>query len=364
MNNKNLQKTRDYSFLSKKKLNEINNNENNNENNYINNNKHNYINNNEDNYINYFYIFITVTGVLLFFTLAKTFYTCCGILYFIRCLFTNNYKIIDKDNNITLIDNLLIKSLKVNYIFWIIFLTCIVYLSINYGDENSEDVIKIISGLLTVIACIIVGWMVHKMAHTIDYTNTVTIIYNKYLSFLPKWCKKILDVLCFYADFHTKVHHNPKVNKIWYNLLIEFIQNIIIITIGPLYISSIIKLKIVIFSSYFIPNNIIIIFWGLIYATAHIINYNIIESKEHISHHNRDLSKNGAYNNHNNKIYNYGIDILDILFDTKYENDNSVENINHYAYNCIILLIIIILIDKFNIIDYNIVNYIKKLLLD
>ena len=95
-----------------------------------------------------------------------------------------------------------------------------------------------------------------------------------------------------------------------------------------------------------------------------IINYNIIESKEHISHHNSDLSKNGAYNKENNKIYNYGIDILDILFNTKYENDNSVENINHYACNCIILLILIILIDKFNILDYNIVNYIKNLLLD
>ena len=141
-------------------------------------------------------------------------------------------------------------------------------------------------------------------------------------------------------------------------------KNIIIITIGPLYVSSIIKLKILLFSSYFIPNNIIIIFWGLIYATVHIINYNIIESKEHISHHNRDLSKNKAYNKENNKVYNYGIDILDILFDTKYENDNSVENINHYAYNCIILLVIIIFIDKFNITDYKIINYIKKLLLD
>lgn len=338
MNNNNLKKIRE------KKLNETN--------------------NNENNYINYFYTFITITGVLLFFTLAKTFYTYCGIIYFIRCLFTNNYKIIDKNNKITFIDNLLIKSLKVNYIFWITFLMCIIYLSINYGDQKSGNIIKIISGVLTAFACIIVGWMVHKMAHTIDYTNTFTIIYNEYFSFLPKWCKKIIDVLCFYADFHTKVHHNPKVNKIWYNLLIEFIQNIIIITIGPLYVSSIIKLKIVLFSSYFIPNNIIIIFWGLIYATVHIINYNIIESKEHISHHNQDLSKNKAYNKENNKVYNYGIDILDILFDTKYENDNSVENINHYAYNCIILLIIIIFIDKFNIIDYKIINYIKKLLLD
>ena len=47
MNNKNLQKRRDICFLNKKNLNEIN--------------------NNEDTYINYFYTFITVTGVLLLF---------------------------------------------------------------------------------------------------------------------------------------------------------------------------------------------------------------------------------------------------------------------------------------------------------
>ena len=61
MNNKNLKKP------GKKNLNETN--------------------NNEDNYINYFYTFITVTGVLLFFTLAKTFYTFCGILYLTRSFY-------------------------------------------------------------------------------------------------------------------------------------------------------------------------------------------------------------------------------------------------------------------------------------
>ena len=293
----------------------------------------------------------------MFFTLAKTFYTYCGILYFTRCLFTSNYKI-------TPIDSLLIKSFKVNYIFWIIFLICIIYLSINYGDENSTNFIKIISGLLTMFICMVFGWAVHKMAHSIDYTNLFNFIYYKYLSFLPSWYKKIFDVLTYYADFHSKVHHNPKVNKIWYNEVTEFIQNIIINILGPLYVSNIVKFKIAIFSSYLIPNNIIIIFWGLIYATVHIINYNIIKSEEHILHHKSDLSKYGAYNKENNKIYNYGIDVLDILFDTKYKNNNSVENINHYAYNCIILVILIILFDKFYIVDYKIVNYIKKLLLD
>jgi len=59
------------------------------------------------------------------------------------------------------------------------------------------------------------------------------------------------------------------------------------------------------------------------YATIHNINYVVSPSATHILH-------------HVDKTTNYGIDIWDIVFGTKYDGDYSIdklENINHYAIN-------------------------------
>lgn len=46
---------------------------------------------------------------------------------------------------------------------------------------------------------------------------------------------------------------------------------------------------------------------------------------------------------HLDKHTNYGIDIWDIMFNTKYQGDNTdIENINHYSINVVIISAILV----------------------
>ena len=67
----------------------------------------------------------------------------------------------------------------------------------------------------------------------------------------------------------------------------------------------------------------IFLFWGLFYASIHMINYSIIMPSVHRDH-------------HKNKYTNHGIDIMDIIMGSKYDW-NDLEDHNHYSINMIIL---------------------------
>ena len=54
--------------------------------------------------------------------------------------------------------------------------------------------------------------------------------------------------------------------------------------------------------------------------------------------------------------------IIDILFDSKYPDNDNVEVINHYAINSIIITCLIILLDKYNFAEYKIIKYIRNIL--
>ena len=64
----------------------------------------------------------------------------------------------------------------------------------------------------------------------------------------------------------------------------------------------------------------------LFYATVHNINYNIVSPQTHQNH-------------HKDKNTSYGLDIFDILFNTKYDV-NEIENYNHGAINIIVLTLL------------------------
>ena len=113
-------------------------------------------------------------------------------------------------------------------------------------------------------------------------------------------------------DFHRKTHHNTDENKKYKNLIIEFIENFTTQGLIPIF---------VIFLSKFV-NYWIFILWGLTYATIHIFNYNIYHCKIHEQHH---INSNS----------NLGIDLYDILFNSKFNNE--IENINHYLFNYLII---------------------------
>jgi hypothetical protein len=74
--------------------------------------------------------------------------------------------------------------------------------------------------------------------------------------------------------------------------------------------------------------------WALFYATVHNINYNITHPIEHKNHHIDPQT-------------NYGIDIVDIILNTKYNTTNSskpisIEDHNHAAINIILITIYLI----------------------
>ena len=71
-------------------------------------------------------------------------------------------------------------------------------------------------------------------------------------------------------------------------------------------------------------NIYILLLWSLVYSTFHNINYNIIDNTL-------------IHNEHHKNIFtNFGIDIVDLIFNSKYD-DRNIENINHYSINLVII---------------------------
>jgi len=83
-----------------------------------------------------------------------------------------------------------------------------------------------------------------------------------------------------------------------------------------------------IFGWYFL-NESVIFFFYLFYTTVHNVNYSIF----HVN--------NIHENHHKLQLLNLGPDICDILFQTKFDLPNSIENTDHYILNIFFVLIII-----------------------
>lgn len=251
------------------------------------------------------------------------------------------------------------KSFKLNSIFYITLLITVTVFSIKYGTENKLST-RIISGIITIILSATIGWYVHYLSHTINYRKLYS-IFLKYSSKLSNGLSDklfnsyIKDTMYFISDnfdFHSIIHHNPKLNKIWYNRIIETLQNLVSITIPVWYAAYKYKFNFSINNTQYFLNKTIPVFWGLLYTTNHNINYFKIQPKVHEEHHIYDTSKDKAYHTSKQLIPNLGWpDTLDFIFNTKYKT-NIVENFNHAAYNIIILTVIIIFIkSKFSRLD-------------
>jgi hypothetical protein len=108
----------------------------------------------------------------------------------------------------------------------------------------------------------------------------------------------------------------------------EFIQNFLIEGGFLILLAHCYNFSIDIGSFKFKLNKSVLLLWGLLYATVHNINYIILGCDQHTKHHIDPKT-------------NYGIDTLDILFDTKYDI-NNIENLNHGSINVIIITLIIL----------------------
>ncbi len=252
--------------------------------------------------------------------------------------------------------SLVFKSIRLNNKFYLTLSVTIIIFSIKYGIESKPST-RIISGMITIILSATIGWYVHYLSHTINYRRLYS-VFLRYLSKLSNGLSDklinsyIKDTMYFISDnldFHSMIHHNPKLNRLWYNRIIETLQNLVSITVPVWYAAYKYQFNFSINNTQYFLNKTIPIFWGLLYATNHNINYFKIQPKVHEEHHIYDTSKNRAYHTSKQKIPNLGWpDTLDFIFDTKYKT-NIVENFNHAAYNIIVLTIMIIIIKtKFN----------------
>jgi len=205
--------------------------------------------------------------------------------------------------------DILKKHFKINYIFYIVILICLYVLS--KSPNNTKSFLRI---LISFIIIIFWGYTAHVFSHQVSFTKMYdrnSIIF-KSIPFLDICIRKIIYIF----DFHDIIHHDTKINKEYKNMLLEginnfFIQGFIVVVVGTLY-------------NYLDWR--IFMFWGLFYASIHIINYSYVMPTTHKYH-------------HKDKNTNYGIDLIDIIMGTKYDW-NDLEDYNHYSINAIILTLL------------------------
>lgn len=130
----------------------------------------------------------------------------------------------------------------------------------------------------------------------------------------------ILTSVFRFMDFHSVTHHDSSINKQPANVCYEFMNNFFTQGGG--------LVLFVWFCNRCIDMRVILL-WALMYATAHNINYLFLKPTVHRDHHLHEDT-------------NYGLDIADIIFDTKYDL-TDIEDYNHISINLIVITAIMVL---------------------
>ena len=230
------------------------------------------------------------------------------------------------------------KSFTHNFLFWIAAILSVIYLSKLQPHNN------IIMAFVSFFLAMIVGWSVHYASHNTDFTALYLKLYNKNFFYFRSFIDTfqfdffnlhhfILNFILYTADFHDQIHHDSSINKKWHFILIEFIQNVFMEGGIIVLFSFLLNFSFSILGNTYFFNHAVIWMWAFLYATVHNINYLIIHPDCHIEH-------------HLNEQTNFGIDTLDILFNTKYDMDN-VEIFNHAAINIVIITLILTFLIKY-----------------
>ena len=202
----------------------------------------------------------------------------------------------------------IINNIITNSLFY--FTICLCLYAISYKFELSYIVL-----LLSLIYIANLGYFIHWLSHKISFLKIFKSINNVITT--NYFMRPFFIKLCEFLDFHHFVHHDTTVNKKKINVIIEFLGNVC--TQGIFFIIIQWFIKQVDFR--------ICILWSFAYATVHNINYEIIKPVQHEQH-------------HKNVKTNFGLDILDILYRTKY--DTSIENYNHMSINFIVITCLIL----------------------
>jgi hypothetical protein len=214
----------------------------------------------------------------------------------------------------------LLKSIKLNYIFYSLLIVCLFIIS--YYTDSS-----FLWCILTFIYVSFNGYFVHYLSHKI---NLIEIFYTSDSSKFDNYLYKIpgMDSLIYFLfkmfDFHSEIHHDTSINKKLDNKMYEFIMNFIT--------QSGLLLLFILFTKYL--NYYVCFLWGIFYASVHMINYDILKPQSHKNH-------------HLNVEKNYDILLWDTILNTKYDYNDIVEDVNHCSYNIVILTILIVCFIKY-----------------
>jgi hypothetical protein len=219
----------------------------------------------------------------------------------------------EKDNIETTTYRMLYEHFLKNIPFYIVLSYCLYLIS-----GKSFCSINYIRCIFSWIFIGMLGYFTHVISHNVDLRT----IYNMFDNVFTRnaYYNKAMDNILKVYEFHDESHHNLEINKEPLNIFYEFVTNIY--TQGLWFILLVEFVKLI--------DTKVVLLWCFMYATIHNINYNIVHPYVHRDHH-KDCHTN------------YGIDVMDILFNTKYDK-NDIENFNHVSINLLILTFIIVLL--------------------
>ena len=230
--------------------------------------------------------------------------------------------VINKTEVIKSEEDPLLKSIKLNYVFYSLLIVCLFIIS--YYSNSS-----FLWCIITFMYVSFNGYFVHYLSHKINLGELYkgdeksSNIYN-YISSIPGM-DSIIVFVCKMFDFHSEIHHDTSINKKMDYRMYEFIMNFIT--------QSGLLLLFILFTKYL--NYYVCFLWGIFYATVHMINYDIIKPQSHKNH-------------HLNVKKNYDILLWDTVMNTKYDYNDIIEDVNHCSYNIVILTILIVCFIKYN----------------
>jgi hypothetical protein len=213
-------------------------------------------------------------------------------------------------------------SLWKNKYFYIIALLCcfiLASLEINQGDNIYKRGYLVVRSIYSLVFAMLAGHTIHWLSHHVNCNEYLDSCDNLLTN--NKYIRTVLNAYADVIDFHSITHHDSSINKRWYNILYEMGNNFLTQSVAIVWLIQRLDFK-------------VILLWGLMYATVHNINYLYLKPTTHRDHHAKATT-------------NYGIDVTDILFNTKY-NWNDIETHNHAGINLLIITLFISLFYLFN----------------
>ena len=202
----------------------------------------------------------------------------------------------------------LLKSLKTNKYFYLVLIVTLLL----YCKSKKKP---FLFSLGSFVLMTFLGYLAHMISHQVNMNQIYEKLENKNFFMTNKYTKKLIKKTCDFMDFHDAIHHDTEINKQPLNIFYEVTNNFLIQG-GLVY-------AVYIASRYIEPEMFLL--WAFMYTTIHHINYPLIGSKEHREH-------------HENKFTNYGLDIWDVVFNTKPkpEEGGTPEDFNHIIFNLLV----------------------------